>query len=70
VGADMTRKFLRMGMTSAKRYARHSGGKKYDDQGKEKHQANLKNGCKRKILKKQGKKLAMEKLLGINQAKK
>lgn len=35
VGADMARKFLRMGMTRAKRYARHPDGKKYDSYGKE-----------------------------------
>lgn len=29
VGADMTRKFIQMGMTRAKRYANHAGGKKY-----------------------------------------
>ena len=27
---DMTRKFLQMGMTRAKRYANHKGGKKYE----------------------------------------
>ena len=35
VGADMARKFLRMGMTRAKRYARHANGKKYDESGNE-----------------------------------
>jgi len=35
VGADMARKFLRMGMTRARRYARHASGQKYDDEGKE-----------------------------------
>jgi hypothetical protein len=35
VGADMARKFLQMGMTRARRYARHAGGRKYDDDGKE-----------------------------------
>ena len=29
VGMDMSRKFLQMGMTRAKRYANHKGGKKY-----------------------------------------
>lgn len=29
VGMDMSRKFLQMGMTRAKRYANHRGGKKY-----------------------------------------
>jgi hypothetical protein len=27
---DMARKFLQMGMTRAKRYANHAGGRKYD----------------------------------------
>ena len=30
VGADMARKFMQMGMTRAKRYANHKGGRKYD----------------------------------------
>jgi hypothetical protein len=30
VGMDMCRKFLQMGMTRAKRYANHAGGRKYD----------------------------------------
>ena len=30
VGADMARKFVQMGMTRAKRYANHKGGRKYD----------------------------------------
>ena len=29
VGADMSRKFVQMGMTRAKRYANHRGGRKY-----------------------------------------
>ena len=29
VGMDMTRKFLQMGMTRARRYANHKGGRKY-----------------------------------------
>lgn len=35
----MTRKFIQMGMTRAKRYANHKGGKKYDAEGKEKAKA-------------------------------
>ena len=36
VGADMARKFLQMGMTRARRYANHRGGRKYDpSSGKE-----------------------------------
>ena len=34
VGMDMTRKFVQMGMTRAKRYANHRGGRKYDSDGK------------------------------------
>lgn len=30
VGQDMTRKFIQMGMTRAKRYANHRGGRKYE----------------------------------------
>lgn len=30
VGMDMARKFLQMGYTRSRRYANHSGGKKYD----------------------------------------
>ncbi|KAK5044608.1 hypothetical protein LTR84_010622 [Exophiala bonariae] len=35
VGADMTRKFIQMGMTRAKRYANHKGGRKYGKDGVE-----------------------------------
>ncbi|KAF1950810.1 hypothetical protein CC80DRAFT_576497 [Byssothecium circinans] len=35
VGMDMCRKFLQMGMTRAKRYANHKGGKKYGKDGEE-----------------------------------
>ena len=34
VGMDMVRKFLQMGMTRAKRYANHKGGRKYFPDGK------------------------------------
>ena len=34
-GADMARKFLQMGWTRARRYANHRGGRKYDDEGRE-----------------------------------
>lgn len=30
VGADLARKYLQMGFTRARRYARHKGGRKYD----------------------------------------
>ena len=33
VGADMTRKFIQMGMTRSKRYANHKSGKKYGSDG-------------------------------------
>lgn len=32
VGMDMSRKFIQMGMTRAKRYANHKGGRKYEKQ--------------------------------------
>lgn len=35
MGMDLCRKFLQMGMTRAKRYANHMGGKKYGAGGKE-----------------------------------
>ena len=35
VGADMARKYLRMGYTRAMRYAKYPGGKKYQEDGKE-----------------------------------
>lgn len=35
VGADMARKYLRMGYTRAMRYAKYPGGKKYDEDGDE-----------------------------------
>lgn len=34
VGADMTRKYIQMGMTRARRYANHKGGRKYVDREK------------------------------------
>jgi hypothetical protein len=34
-GADMARKFLQMGFTRSRRYARHPGGRKYDADGVE-----------------------------------
>ncbi|ETN41994.1 uncharacterized protein HMPREF1541_03933 [Cyphellophora europaea CBS 101466] len=36
VGADMTRKFIQMGMTRARRYANYRGGRKYDAESGEK----------------------------------
>ena len=35
VGADMARKYLQMGFTRSRRYARHRGGRKYDADGRE-----------------------------------
>ena len=35
VGMDMSRKFLQMGMTRAKRYSNHKGGKKYEPSPKD-----------------------------------
>ena len=34
VGMDMARKFTQMGYTRARRYANHTGGRKYDPDGK------------------------------------
>lgn len=34
VGMDMTRKFIEMGMTRAKRYANHKAGRKWNTEGK------------------------------------
>ncbi|MEF8773802.1 MAG: DUF4385 family protein [Halobacteriales archaeon] len=34
-GADMARKYLRLGFTRAMRYAKYPGGRKYDDDGTE-----------------------------------
>ena len=36
IGMDMTRKFIQMGMTRAKRYANYKGGRKYDTEGNRK----------------------------------
>ena len=38
VGADMSRKFLMMGWTRARRYANHRSGRKYDENGNVKPQ--------------------------------
>lgn len=35
VGADMTRKFIQMGMTRSRRYANHKGGRKYGKDARE-----------------------------------
>ena len=35
VGMDMVRKFIQMGYTRSRRYARHRSGRKYDEQGVE-----------------------------------
>jgi len=34
IGCDMARKFIQMGVTRARRYANHKGGKKYQVSGK------------------------------------
>jgi hypothetical protein len=38
VGMDMARKFLQMGFTRSRRYANHSSGRKYDDEGRRRDQ--------------------------------
>jgi len=50
VGMDMCRKFLQMGMTRAKRYANHAGGRKYDKEtGKELEKSDGHEGAKEKL---------------------
>ncbi|KAL5379297.1 hypothetical protein DPSP01_008570 [Paraphaeosphaeria sporulosa] len=50
VGMDMCRKFLQMGMTRAKRYANHAGGRKYDKEtGKELGRSTNHEGAKEKL---------------------
>jgi hypothetical protein len=50
VGMDMCRKFLQMGMTRAKRYANHAGGRKYDKlSGKELEKSENHKGRKEKL---------------------
>ncbi|KAL5411111.1 hypothetical protein PMIN06_005282 [Paraphaeosphaeria minitans] len=50
VGMDMCRKFLQMGMTRAKRYANHAGGRKYDKEtGKELERSTKHEGAKEKL---------------------
>lgn len=56
VGADMARKFIQMGMTRARRYANHKGGKKYDKSERELER----DGGERKVLPKSGGHAGME----------
>ncbi|KAF1965235.1 hypothetical protein BU23DRAFT_434166, partial [Bimuria novae-zelandiae CBS 107.79] len=50
VGMDMCRKFLQMGMTRAKRYANHAGGRKYDKKtGEELEKSSKHEGAKEKF---------------------
>jgi hypothetical protein len=50
VGMDMCRKFLQMGMTRAKRYANHAGGRKYDKvSGKELEKSEKHDGRSEKL---------------------
>lgn len=50
VGMDMCRKFLQMGMTRAKRYANHAGGRKYDKTtGEELEKSANHDGAKEKL---------------------
>ena len=50
VGMDMCRKFLQMGMTRAKRYANHAGGRKYSKStGKELAKSDMHAGAKEKL---------------------
>ncbi|EMD86336.1 hypothetical protein COCC4DRAFT_71253 [Bipolaris maydis ATCC 48331] len=50
IGMDMARKFLQMGMTRAKRYANHAGGRKYDKKtGRELEKSTGHVGMKEKL---------------------
>ncbi|KAK3203010.1 hypothetical protein GRF29_154g1516336 [Pseudopithomyces chartarum] len=50
VGMDMCRKFLQMGMTRAKRYANHAGGRKYDKEtGRELEKSSKHEGAGEKL---------------------
>ncbi|KAL6710162.1 hypothetical protein ACN47E_009953 [Coniothyrium glycines] len=50
IGMDMSRKFLQMGMTRAKRYANHAGGRKYDkDTGVELEKSKGHKGMQEKL---------------------
>ncbi|EUC40703.1 hypothetical protein COCMIDRAFT_30408 [Bipolaris oryzae ATCC 44560] len=50
IGMDMARKFLQMGMTRAKRYANHAGGRKYDKKtGQELEKSTGHTGMKEKL---------------------
>ena len=51
VGADMARKFIQMGMTRARRYANHKGGRKYDRSERE---VLRDGGSRRELAKSQG----------------
>ncbi|KAI9827252.1 MAG: hypothetical protein M1832_005390 [Thelocarpon impressellum] len=50
VGMDMSRKFLQMGMTRAKRYANHAGGRKYSKEtGEELEKSSTHKGAEEKL---------------------
>lgn len=50
IGMDMARKFLQMGMTRAKRYANHAGGRKYDKRtGRELEKSTGHKGMREKL---------------------
>ncbi|KAF1985037.1 hypothetical protein K402DRAFT_464685 [Aulographum hederae CBS 113979] len=50
VGMDMARKFIQMGMTRAKRYANHAGGRKYDKKtGEELEKSSTHRDAKEKL---------------------
>jgi hypothetical protein len=49
VGADMARKYLRMGYTRSMRYAKYPGGKKYDEDGDEREPREWADEEKRRV---------------------
>ena len=48
IGMDMARKFLEMGFTRARRYANHSSGRKYAEDGSVSPRGRLPHECKGK----------------------
>ncbi|CEH16302.1 Protein of unknown function DUF4385 [Ceraceosorus bombacis] len=46
VGCDMARKYIQMGLTRARRYANHAGGKKYSPSGSELSRSNAEDPVK------------------------
>ena len=62
VGADMARKFIQMGMTRAKRYANHKGGRKYTKSVREMERDGEEGGERTELPKSEGHEGREEKL--------